>query len=72
MNDSTNELISTLKQLRQRYPSWRFGQMIENVAAWAGTDKPGSVGEISDKALLQAARNHLKQFEGRSKAQKSI
>jgi hypothetical protein len=72
MNDWTDELMSTLKQLKQRYPNWRFGQLIENVAAWAGTDKPGSVGEVSDKALLQAAKNHLKQFEGRSKAQKSI
>jgi hypothetical protein len=64
--------LKILRKLQKQYPHWRFGQLIENVAAWAGTDRPANVGDVSDKALLQAAKNHLKQFEVRSKAQKSI
>lgn len=35
MSDQQNaELIAALSELRQRYPQWRFGQLIVNVAGW--------------------------------------
>jgi len=41
--------------LRRRYPAWRFGQLIENIAGWADQD----VWDVSDDELLEAARAHL-------------
>lgn len=49
------ELFETLAELRRRYPAWRFGQLIENVAGWADQE----VWDVSDDELLEAARAHL-------------
>ena len=51
----SSELLETLAELRRRYPAWRFGQMIENIAGWADQD----VWDVSDDALLEAAQSHL-------------
>ncbi|NLF73326.1 MAG: hypothetical protein GX575_30180 [Candidatus Anammoximicrobium sp.] len=51
----SSELLETLAELRRRYPAWRFGQMMENIAGWADQD----VWDVSDDALLEAARVHL-------------
>lgn len=65
MPDQTQELLTALGRLQQRYPHWRFGQLVSNVAAWAGTDRPGEVGEISDQDLLRAAQEHLARVDDR-------
>ena len=62
MKNTTDDLLGALAQLQKQYPHWRFGQLIANVAAWAGKDKPGNVWDVSDKDLLQAALTHLKQL----------
>jgi hypothetical protein len=51
----SSELLETLAELRRRYPAWRFGQLISNVAGWADQD----VWDVSDDALLEAAQLHL-------------
>ena len=49
------ELIEVLVELRRRYPAWRFGQLIANVAGWADKE----LWDIEDDELLQTARSHL-------------
>ena len=50
-----SELFEVLAELRLRYPAWRFGQLIANVAGWADQD----VWDVEDEHLLKAARSHL-------------
>jgi len=49
------DLLEVLAELRCRYPAWRFGQMIANIAGWADQE----VWDIDDDVLLEAARSHL-------------
>lgn len=51
----SSDLFETLAELRRRYPAWRFGQLIENIAGWADQD----VWDVSDDELLEAARAHI-------------
>ena len=51
------ELLEVLAELAQRYPHWRFGQLVANVADWADQ----SVWDAEDQQLVEAARLHLAQ-----------
>jgi hypothetical protein len=51
------ELLEALAELGRRYPEWRLGQLLANVAGWADQD----VWDVEDEQLLQAARSHLDQ-----------
>jgi hypothetical protein len=59
------DLFEVLAELRRRYPAWRFGQLIANVAGW--TDQ--EVWDVEDDVLLEAARSHL---EAAAKREKEI
>ena len=50
-----SDLLEVLAALRRRYPAWRFGQLIANVAGWADVE----IWDIEDETLLEAARAHL-------------
>lgn len=61
MNDDLErELVSALLEVRRLHPHWRFGQLVENVAAWSGADRPARAWDVSDEDLLRAAREHLR------------
>ena len=49
------ELVDALAELRRRYPEWRYGQLIANLAGWADQN----VWDIEDEQLLAAAEEHL-------------
>jgi hypothetical protein len=49
------DLLEVLAELRRRYPAWRFGQLIANVAGWADRE----VWDIEDDVLLDTAQSHL-------------
>jgi hypothetical protein len=39
MNDhERNELFEALAELARRYPHWRIGQLVANVAGWADAE----------------------------------
>jgi hypothetical protein len=59
MPQDTRQLLEVLERLQSHYPHWRFGQLVSNVAAWAGEDRPGEVAQVTDEELLRAARAHL-------------
>jgi hypothetical protein len=52
------ELLAMIAELSQRYPDWRLGQLVANVAGWADQE----IWEIEDEQLLEAARLHLQQL----------
>lgn len=58
-NHSREELLAAITELCARYPNWRLGQLVANVAGWADQD----IWDVEDDALLNAARSHLDQSE---------
>ena len=56
-NHQRDDLLATIAELCQKYPEWRLGQLVANVADWADQD----VWDVEDEQLLEAARLHLQQ-----------
>ncbi len=56
------ELFAVLDELAHRYPDWRLGQLVANVAGWADQD----VWDVEDERLLEAAKLHLAELATRS------
>ena len=54
-------LLQALTELCERYPHWRFGQLVSNVAGWADAE----VWDVEDSQLLAAAESHLDQAKCR-------
>jgi len=52
------DLLAAIAELRQRYPDWRLGQLVANVAGW--TDQ--EIWDVEDEQLLELARLHLEQL----------
>ncbi len=55
------ELLAAIEALSRRYPDWRLGQLIANVAGWADQQ----LWDVEDEQLLAAARSHLQQLAPR-------
>jgi hypothetical protein len=51
------DLLEVLAELHRRYPAWRFGQLVANVANWTDHE----VWDVEDDVLLKAARSHLEE-----------
>jgi hypothetical protein len=58
MSEQRTELMEAIAELHRRYPAWRLGQLIANVAGWADQE----VWDVEDEQLLAAARLHLQQL----------
>jgi hypothetical protein len=56
------EVFTALAELSRRYPNWRLGQLLANVAEWADQD----VWDVEDECLLKAAQEHLAQLATRT------
>ena len=57
MTDTTRtELFAALTELARKYPHWRIGQLVANVAGWADAE----VWDVEDELLLDAAHAHLR------------
>ncbi len=52
------ELLAAIAELSRRYPDWRLGQLVANVAGWADQE----IWDIEDEQLLEAAHVHLRQL----------
>jgi len=50
-----SDLLAAIAELSRRYPDWRFGQLIANVAGWADQE----IWDVEDGQLLAAAQAHL-------------
>jgi hypothetical protein len=49
------KLLAAAAELSERYPNWRFGQLLANIAGWADVD----LWEAEDSQLIAAATAHL-------------
>jgi hypothetical protein len=58
MNKRRAELMEAVAELQRRYPAWRLGQLIANVAGWADQE----IWDVEDEQLLAAAQLHLQQL----------
>jgi hypothetical protein len=54
-------LFQALADLCDRYPHWRLGQLVSNVAGWADVD----LRDVEDEQLLPAAKLHLEHLKDR-------
>ena len=54
-SDERQLLLQALEKLCDKYPHWRFGQLVANVAGW--TDQ--EVWDVEDHQLLEAVQAHL-------------
>ncbi len=64
MNATREQLMQALGEMWGRYPEWRLGQMICNLAAWARQPAgpegaAGDLWDIEDEELLAAIRQHF-------------
>lgn len=57
-SEQQTELQTLLAELWRRYPAWRFGQLVANVAGWADQE----IWDVEDEQLLAAAQEHLQQL----------
>ena len=55
--DPRAEVWAALAELSRRYPDWRLGQLVANVADWADQ----GVWDVEDADLLRVAHRHLAQ-----------
>jgi hypothetical protein len=68
MNSSNRiELIQNIAELCERYPHWRLGQLLFNVAGWADVN----IWDVEDHQLLAAAKEHLEQLSEREEIEAS-
>jgi hypothetical protein len=51
------DLLAAIAELSRKYPDWRLGQLVANVAGWADQE----IWDAEDEQLLEAARLHLRQ-----------
>jgi hypothetical protein len=58
MSPERQELVQAVVALCERYPHWRLGQLVANVAGWADAE----LWDVEDGQLLAAANAHLEQF----------
>ena len=54
-NEPHSDLLAAIAELSRRYPDWRMGQLVANVAGWADCD----IWDVEDEQLLAAAQAHL-------------
>jgi hypothetical protein len=57
-------LLAAIADLCQRYPDWRLGQLVADVARWADQE----IWDVEDGQLLEAARLHLQQLMPQERA----
>ena len=54
-----SDVFAALAELARRYPHWRMGQLVANVAGWADAE----VWDVEDDQLVAAIRSHLRAAE---------
>jgi len=52
------DLLMAIEELCERYPHWRLGQLVANVAGWADQE----IWDVEDEQLRAAVRLHLSQL----------
>jgi hypothetical protein len=61
-------VFEALAAMCRRYPDWRLGQIVCNVAGWAEAD----VWDVEDDQLLAAVEGHLQRRAAREAGEASL
>ncbi len=57
-NQERADLLLVIGQLCEKYPHWRLGQLVANIAGWADKE----IWDVEDEQLLAAAELHISQL----------
>jgi hypothetical protein len=58
------DLLASIAELSRRYPNWRLGQLVANVAGWADRE----IWDVEDEQLLATAQAHLQHVQASAPA----
>jgi hypothetical protein len=61
MTPTRKQILQALEELSERYPHWRFGQLVANVSCWAKEPTTEAIWDVEDDEFLQGIRSHLEQ-----------
>jgi hypothetical protein len=61
MTPVRHEILRALEDLSNRYPDWRFGQLVANVSYWAREPTAEAIWDVEDEEFLQGIQTHLEQ-----------
>jgi hypothetical protein len=59
MKPLRQDVLKAIAELSERYPDWRFGQLVANVAVWAKGPAVEAIWDMEDEQLLDAVKKHL-------------
>jgi hypothetical protein len=59
MTTTRQDILKALGQLSERYPHWRFGQMVSNVSCWVEGPTAEVIWDVEDEQFLEAIKKHL-------------
>jgi hypothetical protein len=59
MNTTRKEIFTALAEMSERYPDWRFGQLVANVSFWAKGPTPEAIWDVEDQQFLETMKRHL-------------
>ena len=59
MTTTRQEILKALAELSERYPDWRFGQMVSNVSFWAKEPTTHAIWDVEDQEFLETIKKHL-------------
>jgi len=59
------EILRALEEMSERYPEWRFGQLVANVSYWAKEPSVEAIWDVEDEQFLEGLRSHLEQAAAR-------
>ncbi len=64
MNPVRHQVLRVLSQMSERYPEWRLGQLVANIALWARQPTEPhdtAIWDLEDEKMLAAMERHLQQ-----------
>lgn len=59
MTTTREEIFKALAEMSDRYPDWRFGQMVANVCFWAKGPTNQAIWDVEDQQFLETLKKHL-------------
>ncbi len=59
MTTTRQEIFKALAEMSDRYPDWRFGQMVANISFWAKGPTAQAIWDVEDQQFLDTLKKHL-------------
>ena len=59
MTTERKEILKALAEMSDRYPDWRFGQMVANISFWAKGPNSQAIWDVEDQEFLDTITRHL-------------